>query len=168
MRPATPGLLLRHVACQGTAGQGRSVRTDIPGGGRRAAALCHTIRLLPLHEELLLRIHHAHVRRRDVARLLPQGRRLLLCHFRQDGPEADRRDIHQGLVGTEGTEQLQEALPLPGHVQPGVPEHGDRRQEHARLPEEYELQDTVAAQPGRQGQPVQHTEGQRELRLGEL
>ena len=54
------------------------------------AASRHSLRILPVHKEILQRFHHAVVRRREHTRLLPERRRLLLRHQRQDGPQADR------------------------------------------------------------------------------
>ena len=168
MRRSSPRLLHRSFSRQGASGQGRGLRSCLPGRGRRAPAPRHTLRLLPILKKIQFGLHHALLWRREQPRLLPPRRRLLLRHQRQVGPEVARRDLHGGQLGTECGQQLPQEIPPQRIILLQLSEHEDGRQGNARLHQAGELQDPMEPSPGPEGQSLQPTLGERQLRHVEL
>ena len=71
-------------------------------------------------------------------------------------------------MGTVGSQQLQQALPLFGQLLPELSEYQDRRQEHARLFGAEIVQSAVESSPGFKSKSIQFALGERQFRYIEL
>ena len=81
-----------------------------------------------------------------------------------NGTQAHRRNIHQGVVGTECPKHLSQALPLQRIAECLLPKYRGGREEYAGLCGVEELQDPVESPSGRESESEAEFLGQREFR----